>query len=230
MFWFDPWSGNSALCERFERLFQISENKNAFVADLGSWSNGRWVWNLTWRRTFFVWEEDLLSELMSISEVLDIKEHFEDAWSWNYTSDGLYSSKSAYLRISKQSQALTNSWDAPSNAFFERFWSNNIPSKVLTFSWQMILERIPTLSNLARRNIVENQNLVCVLCNQGTETASLLFFNCSFAFMVWGKVYSCLGFQVTFPVESKLHFKSHLELMRRKKLKKIWMIPWFATV
>lgn len=35
---------------------------------------------------------------------------------------------------------------------------------------------------------------------------------------------------MTLPDDPKLHFKNHLGLVRGKKLKRIWMVPWFATV
>lgn len=91
----------------------------------------------------------------------------------------------------------------------------------------MTLDRIPMLTNLARRNILGAQNSDGVLCQQGADSVFHMFFNCSFAFLVRGNLYNC--FQVTFPVEPKLHSKSHLGLVRGKKLKKIWMVPWFAN-
>ncbi|MCI72678.1 C-terminal binding protein, partial [Trifolium medium] len=32
LFWTDPWLGGSLLCERFRRLFDLSENKSGSVA------------------------------------------------------------------------------------------------------------------------------------------------------------------------------------------------------
>ena len=46
-----------ALKNVFPRLFSISSNKNAKLSELGSWSNGRWVWGLVWRRPFFLMGE-----------------------------------------------------------------------------------------------------------------------------------------------------------------------------
>ncbi|XP_068475151.1 uncharacterized mitochondrial protein AtMg00310-like [Phaseolus vulgaris] len=51
-FWKDSWLMGEALKNVFPRLFSISSNKNAKLSELGSWSNGRWVWGLVWRRPF----------------------------------------------------------------------------------------------------------------------------------------------------------------------------------
>lgn len=56
----------------------------------------------------FVWEEDLLKELMSVIEAIKLNNEIEDTWNWSYSFDGFFSSKSAYLRLLKNSQELTN--------------------------------------------------------------------------------------------------------------------------
>ncbi|PNX88554.1 hypothetical protein L195_g044660 [Trifolium pratense] len=42
LFWIDPWLGESPLCERFRRLFDLSENKSGTVAEMTSlgWETG----------------------------------------------------------------------------------------------------------------------------------------------------------------------------------------------
>jgi len=41
----------------------ISSAKDAKLAELGFWSNGIWVWQLTWRRLFFDWEKSMADQL-----------------------------------------------------------------------------------------------------------------------------------------------------------------------
>lgn len=56
-FWAEPWVGSRILRNDFERLYSISSNKEARICELGSFDNGRWVWNLCWRRNLFEWEK-----------------------------------------------------------------------------------------------------------------------------------------------------------------------------
>jgi hypothetical protein len=64
--WNDAWLGTVPLKDRFPRLFSISTLKEAKVAEAGVWVNNSWCWSLTWRRNFFVWEEEILAELMAL--------------------------------------------------------------------------------------------------------------------------------------------------------------------
>jgi hypothetical protein len=36
LFWSDPWVGETPLCERFERLYDLAENKSSTVAEMFS--------------------------------------------------------------------------------------------------------------------------------------------------------------------------------------------------
>jgi len=52
-FWEDSWLSCGAMKGVFPRLFSICSAKDAKVAELGYWSNGVWVWQFVWRRSFF---------------------------------------------------------------------------------------------------------------------------------------------------------------------------------
>jgi hypothetical protein len=63
-FWRVPWRGSIPFMVKFNRLFSISTNQDASVHDLWrpSLSGGDWAFN--WRRNLFVWENNLLTELL----------------------------------------------------------------------------------------------------------------------------------------------------------------------
>jgi len=77
---------------------------------IGKWGNlvtgmgGLWVWDHTWRRALFVWEADMLSDLLVVATRRSMVER-EDVWSWTLSLDGRYSVKSAYSSLIK---GLTN--------------------------------------------------------------------------------------------------------------------------
>jgi hypothetical protein len=56
------------------------------------------------------------------------------------------------------------------------------PSKVIVFSWQMILYRLPTRRNLCRRGILEVESEpMCPWCSEVRELDDHLFAKCLFA-------------------------------------------------
>jgi hypothetical protein len=81
-FWKEVWLGNQSLVARFPRLFGISTQKEALVSEMGCWENGVWRWELLWRRNFFVWEEELVDELMEVLALATITT-LDDNWLWN---------------------------------------------------------------------------------------------------------------------------------------------------
>lgn len=56
--WFRP----DRLKDLFSRLYSISEDKDKVIELLGFWSDKKWEWFFNWRRTLFVWEQEVLSE------------------------------------------------------------------------------------------------------------------------------------------------------------------------
>lgn len=57
-FWYEAWFGETSMKDEFPRLFSLSEDKSARVADLGYWDGEVWRWDWKWRRGFFAWEEE----------------------------------------------------------------------------------------------------------------------------------------------------------------------------
>lgn len=62
-FWKTRWVGGVTLSIKYPRLFAISNQKDASVADTRSDGRHNRDWNFIWRRPLFVWEEGLLNEL-----------------------------------------------------------------------------------------------------------------------------------------------------------------------
>jgi len=81
-FWKTNWRRGMSFKEKYPRLFALSTQKEAKVAEM--WREGEIdvEWLLIWRRRLFVWEEELLNELM-----LDlrgfVRSQGEDVWHWN---------------------------------------------------------------------------------------------------------------------------------------------------
>jgi len=147
---------------------------------MGSWVEGVWEWNLRWRCMLFVWEQDLVVELLVI---LHGRSLLEGAVSWSYklSSHGVYWVRFTYDSL-KFSHLLTQAWKS---------WA---PSKSKVFSWQLLLGRIPTKANLLMCGvIIDPASYACVLCGVSTKLANHLFVLCGVASKVWYMIHRWLG-------------------------------------
>ncbi|GAU32175.1 hypothetical protein TSUD_68460 [Trifolium subterraneum] len=81
-FWTDPWLDGIPLCERFQRLFDLSVNKSSTVAECFSlgWGVGGEVW--AWRRQLWAWEEELVVECQALLHNFVLQDQSIDMWLW----------------------------------------------------------------------------------------------------------------------------------------------------
>jgi hypothetical protein len=143
-FWLDTWVGNSPLKDRFPRLFSISNQKEALVADLWGGS-GAGRWNFSWRRAPFAWEEPLLEEFMAAIQSIGLSDH-QDYWSWVLEPNGIFSVKSTYAIVSDV-LSVRGGCSSDQSFAFRSVWKCPAPSKVQGFAWLFLLDRIPSKVN-----------------------------------------------------------------------------------
>jgi len=117
-----------------------------------------------------------MGELTLLGEMLHEVEgkvilNFYDAWSWNLHTFGVYSIKSAYgylSRVISEGSPLIKIW----SLFLARVWKSKASSKVATFAWQLLQDRLPTCLNLFWRGITEDLgSVVCAFCGVVEESA-----------------------------------------------------------
>jgi hypothetical protein len=203
-FWNEQWIGNQSLRQRFPRLFGISMQKNEMIQKMGRLIDGRWQWELQWRRNLFAWEEDQFRDFLEIIAPFNPSIH-QDSWLWMGDDIHGFTANSAYLLL----VAEYNQFALPSPTLqivFKNLWKCGAPSKISAFSWQLILDRIQTKDNLVKRRIIDDQQGHCVLCGLAPESATHLFLHCHFAAKVWYDITRWLGFIIVLPhsIESSL--------------------------
>jgi hypothetical protein len=76
-FWLDKWLGPNILCELFPWLFSVSTHADKCVSHFGEWRNEVWFWKFRWRRQLFIWEGELLSQLLELLSHITLS-HEED--------------------------------------------------------------------------------------------------------------------------------------------------------
>lgn len=95
-FWCDMWVGNSPLREKFPRLFRASLLPNASVADMGSFVNNEWIWEIRFRRGLFEWDKDSFENMLICINQVKICHNKEDRLVWKEDSKGVFLSRSFY--------------------------------------------------------------------------------------------------------------------------------------
>jgi hypothetical protein len=83
---------------------------------------------------------------------------------------------------------------------FQSIWKSPTPSKVSSFVWQLLHDRVPTKQNLVIRHIIaEGNDSLCPLCNQEMESAEHVFLYCRIATMVWKEIFAWLNIPFSLP-------------------------------
>jgi hypothetical protein len=113
---------------------------------------------------FFLWDK---LQQIQLSDV-------PDAISWRWTANGSYSSKTAYQIQFRGSFCSFNS---------SAIWEASAEGKHKLFMWLFVQNRILSADCLLLRSWTCNP--VCILCDQGRETAAHLCLHCVFAREVW---------------------------------------------
>jgi hypothetical protein len=227
--WNDAWLGAVALKDRFPRLFSISTLQNAKVAEAGSWVNNSWVWSLTWRRTFFVWEEELYKEFLTLLQGASLSA-VGDKWVWKEDAGGVFTVKSCYnlLSISAASALVLSS---EQQFVFRGIWKSAAPLKAIAFSWQALTGKIATRSNLLRRGVgFGGEATGCSFCGAVSETPIHLLLHCNLTAAVWYRVVSWLGLCFVNPPNLFISFASFVGNGSSKKRKKGLAVIWHALI
>lgn len=128
-FWSVAWRGEIAFRLKYPRLFSISNQKEASVADLGS--GGEWVFG--WRRRFFQWEEEMLLLLEDLEGFVWTPGE-EDRWRWKLSEDGAFTVKSTYGKL-VEVMLVEDRWHEEERKVFGSIWKSPAPLKVIVFSW-----------------------------------------------------------------------------------------------
>ena len=121
-----------------------------------------------------------------------IQPHRRDEWVWKADPSGQYSAQSAYNML--RGKTLEGNHDG----CFEELWKIKIPSKILVFAWRLLRDRLPTKTNLQRRQ-VEINNMCCPFCRSMEEDAAHLFIHCSKILPIWWESLSWVNIQGAFP-------------------------------
>ncbi|GKF38225.1 RNA-directed DNA polymerase, eukaryota, reverse transcriptase zinc-binding domain protein, partial [Tanacetum coccineum] len=156
-FWHDRWYGDVCLKEKFKRLFNLEIQKDASVASEFQMPN---VVSSFRRPPRSGIENFQLLELVQMLS-LDLYPRLV------IVGLGLFMVLVSF-RLNRLEKRLTNMF----------LWSKVLPIKLNVFLWRMLLDRLPTRTNLYNRGI-DIDCVLCPNCEAAIENRNHLFFDCS---------------------------------------------------
>ena len=122
-FWHDKWCDQGPLKGAFPRLFSISTQRNYFIAHMGSWHEGSWAWNLTWRRNLYDWEQEETVRLTQIIQHIQPSNVYTDRVIWRGSGNSSFHPKSISDKIYEASSPLI-----PKKSVMS-IWKNHTPPR-----------------------------------------------------------------------------------------------------
>jgi hypothetical protein len=174
-FWLDWWIGTSPLKDSFPSLFAICGHEAIPVATA---LQGEGL-AIRFRRSFDQESTRQWRELCSLVDEVELVQG-KDQISWHLANSGKFSAKSLYFKLSQ----------GTSVAHFKDMWESKVPLKIKIFSWQLALDRLPSILQIATRHGPATGG--CALCG-APEDAAHIFFSCSTGKFVWAVLRQLLG-------------------------------------
>jgi hypothetical protein len=111
----------------------------------------------------------------------------EDFWNWRPYEDDMSTVKSTYKMLERLMV-----WEDTHNGI-EKQLSGHLgkilaPSKVVAFSWKLLLDWIPTRINLSKCSVLAPEvSICCVLCDGVEESSVHISLQCEVVCNIWSK-------------------------------------------
>jgi hypothetical protein len=233
-FWKEKWMGTLPLRDLFPELFSKTTQPDGFVAQMGSWDDEVWTWNLGWNAALTGTEIEKASYLLTLLNSVQPKRNERDKRRWIAHTAGLFSVQSAYTVLMTNHVHSNNNdlaaLDDDKVLALQKLWKNNVPSKVSIFGWRLLLEKLPTRESLFHKGIITStQERHCVFCFNWEENIDHIFMTCQVTANIWRAVLKWMGSNVTIVGTVQQHFLLFGDLIKGKHSKSVKHIIWLAT-
>lgn len=127
--------GNQPIIYSVQGLYEVREQKNHFISQMGLNDNTGWDWRFVWRRLLFQREEELKENMLVELQRTSITSGREDAWIWSGVCHDGFSVQEAYRSI--------KNWELEEESeILRKIWDLVIPSKVAVVIWTIFQEEL----------------------------------------------------------------------------------------
>ncbi|RVW81666.1 hypothetical protein CK203_044489 [Vitis vinifera] len=152
-FWKDLWCENQSLEDAFPILFNLTVNKEGWVAEAWEEDGVGGSWGLRFNRHLNDWEVGEVESLLSKLHPLTIRRGVDDLLRWRENKNGTFSVKSFYSSLSRCSRP----------PFMARIiWMPWVPIRASFFGWKAAWSRLLTIDRMKRFGwSIPN---ICYLC------------------------------------------------------------------
>ncbi|XP_058765967.1 uncharacterized protein LOC131639491 [Vicia villosa] len=233
--WYACWLGPQMLMEAFPELYHYAVNHLEAVCNVGTVRDGRWDWRVdklvATGSTGIVEQQHfvLFSELYYLLHGLAFRGSSMDGFTWNLCEDGVFTVSSCYDHFKEKLSGPPLKHDKVTA--LDHLWKIKSPSKNLFFGWRLILEKLATKDQLARRGIlVEGIETACVFCQSEEETLVHLFAGCSVTLGIWRKVFGWTDLGTTMSLEDFVNFFHNCSNIKCVNKRFIGAVIWLSTV
>jgi len=177
--WIDSWVGDAPLCDRFNRLFDLSENRLLSVADM-------WQLWLRWGgRSMEVEVEVVCVGGGTLFHNIVLQENVLDRWKWLLDLVKGYSVNDAYHFFTAHEEH--------GDFLMDNMWHKHVYLKVSLFARCLFRNRLPTKDNLLWCGIIQAESTLCVGGCDMEETIGHLFLSCNYFTSMWHLIRDWLG-------------------------------------
>ncbi|KAL8544462.1 hypothetical protein ACS0TY_004859 [Phlomoides rotata] len=227
-FWRDIWAGDVPLCEKFNRLYRLSTQREDRVGDMGIWEEHGWRWDFKWRRGLRGREtEELITLIACIDRNIPRREE-QDQWRWRHSGTGYFSTKIAFQQHRDGQE--TGSVTELRRMALNRLWGCHAPRRYQVIIWKLLHERMPTRDKLKLIGVIpETEVARCSWGCSAEEDVYHLFFTCQVVWQIWQKIYVWLGTDMVIHQNPATKFLHHGETLGSGKLIPIATTIWVAV-
>nr|CAN60781.1 hypothetical protein VITISV_022451 [Vitis vinifera] len=183
-FWKDLWCENQSLEEAFPTLFNLSINKDSWVAEAWEEDGVGGSWAPRFNRHLNDWEVGEVESLLGKLLPMTIRRGVNDSLRWKENKNGTFSVKSFYSSLSR---GIKTPFPA------RTIWTPWVLIRASFFGWEAAWSRLLTTDRLKRfgRSIPNR----CFLCKNEEETIDHLLLFCEKTRMLWLLILSLFGVQ-----------------------------------
>jgi len=116
-----------------------------------------------------------------------------------------------------------------SSVSFKLLWSLSAAPSAILGVWRILLDRLSTRLNLARRG-VQLVNPLCLLCQDGVESTDHLFNTCIVVQQVWDQCDRWIGKVGVRHQATHVNFQSFCLLGQKQSVNRAWKGLWIAII